>query len=584
MRILLASFFLSSALLFSGCTAEIATKNCGNNTLDEGEQCDDGNQVSDDGCSAFCFVEFEDCTDNLDNDGDTLTDCDDVDCVGDPSCGQPPEPQDGTPCAQDNQCQGQLCLTETDFGFPAGYCSESCSLQNPSCVSGSFCTDVGFGNGTGLCLATCVIGDVGDCRNGYSCQDGGDGQGICFPACTAAAQCPTTDNCSVEIGFCTEPENCDNNQDDDFDDLSDCADSDCAEDPACQNNNGGGAAPLTTIDLGAVPTGQTTNFTVPAGTVGFTILVEGDQGVTYGVERLVKPDGTVLVNGFGSNTLVIFPSDDAYALVMPQNDIGANAVTTGTWQFRIGASQNDNPNVKVLLRGSPFSGGAMDVKIYLPQGLRACASPGCNNGQGTLITAANATTFAEIQGTLNTYFSEFYADEGGFSEGNVEFFDVNNSAFLDIGSQAELDNLFRQSSIGGDGGLHYFLVQSFSGEFGGGVAGIASGIPGAITTSGNRNSATAVEISGDTDTDQNITGLTMAHEGGHFLGLFHTTEFSGGTDDISDTPACPAGTIGGGNLGQCPDIVFMMFPSLASQMRNISNGQLLPIRGGPVHR
>ena len=32
-------------------------ENCGNGTIDEGEQCDDGNRMDGDGCSKYCMKE-----------------------------------------------------------------------------------------------------------------------------------------------------------------------------------------------------------------------------------------------------------------------------------------------------------------------------------------------------------------------------------------------------------------------------------------------------------------------------------------------------------------------------------------------
>ena len=58
---------------------------CGNGVVDVNEQCDDGNRVDGDGCSAACQFEDEICTDQIDNDGDDLVDCFDTeDCACDP--------------------------------------------------------------------------------------------------------------------------------------------------------------------------------------------------------------------------------------------------------------------------------------------------------------------------------------------------------------------------------------------------------------------------------------------------------------------------------------------------------------------
>ena len=73
------------ALVTSLATAAPAlAATCGNGIVTAGEECDDGNTVDGDGCSATCRRQ-EVCTDLVDNDGDGLVDCDDPDC---PDCRQ----------------------------------------------------------------------------------------------------------------------------------------------------------------------------------------------------------------------------------------------------------------------------------------------------------------------------------------------------------------------------------------------------------------------------------------------------------------------------------------------------------------
>ena len=73
-----------------GCSATCRTEStsgvCGDGTTGTGEQCDDGNTVSGDGCSATCQTEtVAQCSDNADNDGDTLIDDEDPGCWRDPN-------------------------------------------------------------------------------------------------------------------------------------------------------------------------------------------------------------------------------------------------------------------------------------------------------------------------------------------------------------------------------------------------------------------------------------------------------------------------------------------------------------------
>ena len=70
-----------------------------------------------------------------------------------------------------------------------------------------------------------------------------------------------------------------------------------------------------------------------------------------------------------------------------------------------------------------------------------------------------------------------------------------------------------------------------------------------LTTTRDPESAQAQELAargvtvryGDFDAPETL-GQTIAHEGGHFLGLFHTTEAKGTSHDpLPDTPECDAG-------------------------------------------
>ena len=85
------------------------------------------------------------------------------------------------------------------------------------------------------------------------------------------------------------------------------------------------------------------------------------------------------------------------------------------------------------------------------------------------------------------------------------------------------------------------MVQDFNEV---GTLGFAAGIPGPNGVTGT--AASGVMISVDTHLDgdgttvlTDLMGETMAHEIGHQIGLFHTTEDTGVEfDGIGDTPEC----------------------------------------------
>ena len=103
--------------------------------------------------------------------------------------------------------------------------------------------------------------------------------------------------------------------------------------------------------------------------------------------------------------------------------------------------------------------------------------------------------------------------------------------------------------------LNFFLVGAItaSNSNGGQVVGIDGSIPGPSTLGGTIHSGAAVNGSnlghgvcnpgapialGTCGADE--VAYIAAHEGGHWMGLYHTTEAAGDTyDPLSDTATCP---------------------------------------------
>jgi cysteine-rich repeat protein len=94
----------------------IVTPTCGDGTIDPGEQCDDGNTISGDGCSAQCQIES----------------C--FTCVSQPSvCSPAPA---GTACDDGNACTvGETC---DGSGVCGGF--TSCRVNSTCNVCGQMCT------------------------------------------------------------------------------------------------------------------------------------------------------------------------------------------------------------------------------------------------------------------------------------------------------------------------------------------------------------------------------------------------------------------------------------------------------------
>lgn len=146
---------------------------------------------------------------------------------------------------------------------------------------------------------------------------------------------------------------------------------------------------------------------------------------------------------------------------------------------------------------------------------------------------------ADVMAAL-THMGEVYAGGGAASIGAITISTLDwPDPYVDAeGPEA---NELRAATSGEASAINLLLVQDFNEV---GTLGIAAGIPGPNGVSGT--AASGVMVSVDTHLDDtgeailtDLMGETMAHEVGHQIGLFHTSEDTGlEHDPITDTPEC----------------------------------------------
>ncbi|MHC4838714.1 MAG: S8 family serine peptidase, partial [Planctomycetota bacterium] len=195
-------------------------------------------------CDGLCGTPTQEiCNNGLDDDYDTLTDCEDPDCEGEPNCGPGPgeicangvdDDGDGLVDCDDPECAGFPQCEEGQCGDPdAGDCCEANNTPHCTdaaccdtvCAVDPFCCDSAWDDlcasqAVDLCNGLCEPPVPEDCRNGV--DDDGDGLVDCDdPDCADDTACPPS------------TEDCTNGVDDDGDGLVDCEDPDCGKDPAC---------------------------------------------------------------------------------------------------------------------------------------------------------------------------------------------------------------------------------------------------------------------------------------------------------------------------------------------------------------
>ncbi len=416
---------------------------------------------------------------------------------------------DGEACTGPQDCQGGTCIAESE-GWPGGYCTSiNCNNRN-DCASPGGEDNRCYQNpqGPNICVRICQ--DTSECRQDYVCQPVGGGVGFCVPD-------PST---PVEIDFSTYPI------------PVTCGPT---TNPAQQRH--------------------TVNFSVDPSSTSYMITTLARDGRQIASERTDAPVGSI--NYFQGNNSYQNTTAQLFGFVSP---IPTPAQPEFASQFESGMHTHtlysESQDVCHYFLEESTPGTTIDLNIYL------VGVPG--------ITSANAATDPNLQQTL-TSFSTIYG-AANISLGTVRYFDITGAdlqSYRVVRSEDDIAELVALSGVPGNTvddalSLNVFFVQAIA--LGGGTIGISQGLPGPAGIHGSRASGVVFtsEFLGVTFNDgsgpvngNDYTGIVLAHEIGHYIGLFHTTEQGGrGQDPLTDTPVCRRNQF----PSSCPDLGNLMFP------------------------
>jgi hypothetical protein len=237
------------------------------------------------------------------------------------------------------------------------------------------------------------------------------------------------------------------------------------------------------------------------------------------------------------------------------NDFALECLTTPSCSVDPAAARAGRYDVRVITRPGPIaSTGTLDVDVYLATEAFDPAS----GGSGAVVAAAHPALRRVFDGVARVL------SNAGICLGQVTIHDLPAWAKLRYGTLNvdttgpcdALSQLFTLAEAQRPS-VHLFLVDEITatdaeGEFR--VVGLDGSIPGPSGVPGTINGGTIVSLE---DLDRQVPGADcagaldvrrcgndriayiVAHEAGHWLGLYHVTERTGTIfDPLSDTPTC----------------------------------------------
>ncbi len=273
---------------------------------------------------------------------------------------------------------------------------------------------------------------------------------------------------------------------------------------------------------------------VPEGTTS-TMVTCGDFGPSAvgAIYDLTTPSGTLAYQGDDPGAYGGFRSDfldDRAVGLLPVSPRLASEAGDWTLRWFVGAGAGGSVSCEARHR--------VDTVSERPTLLVDLVFVGVDG-----LDATTAQTDANFQTALDTFLGDWSAAGVDVAVSYVDF-EGDSAAFTVIevsdDDASELGALFETASPFNDRVVTFFFVTDIANTTAGGatILGIAAGPPGAASLSRTSKSGVAIATL-DLATAPTDVGRVMAHEGGHFLGLFHTTEKDGSqTDPLDDTPEC----------------------------------------------
>lgn len=223
------------------------------------------------------------------------------------------------------------------------------------------------------------------------------------------------------------------------------------------------------------------------------------------------------------------------SVVLPPLYPIAGAFPSGDYQFKLTNITGSKANVdiyKITKTDSDLSSGSFDINLFV-----------YTDGDDNEVIPSTSEAYNVI-----SYMNQIF-NPAGVSIGtmNVEFI-KDTRALSQVLTDDGMYEFLESASVGtagrDDSGINCFLFPRLSGD----TLGVDGAIPGPGVIHGTAASGLIAQAGSlgfsagglsEHETDQMILAKILAHEIGHYFGLFHTTEYNGeSVGALSDTPQC----------------------------------------------
>lgn len=331
-----------------------------------------------------------------------------------------------------------------------------------------------------------------------------------------------------------------------------CEITECEEDDCGIGGGGTGAGDVGTVSVESLgsetidSSGETEiTIEVPAGAPSFALVAEGLGSELAIASKVTSPSGQVVFDfNADINTNRTDAQDILYTLLVPTNP--SVAVEEGDWVVNL-MSGSDPVDVDLtsIVKRQAATDNTVDVNLYF-----AGLAP---------LDGSTAQTDEGFQAILSQV-NSIYAG-AGLSVRAINYFDVQGEQYAVIDNDAEMQEMFTTVGRKSEQAVNIFFVADLP------FLGLAGGVPAPPILQGTPKSGVAANMSsylaavaaGDQamiDEAAEEVVRIVAHETGHFLGLYHTVEKNGltlageginGEDPLSDTATCPDSADADGN-------------------------------------